>query len=254
MKTNTDIFICTHKNFVSPVSNSSYKIITLDNPSLQFNNTTLQVFNDTRGDSISYKQKGYCELSGIYWVWKNYKSFGKYIGFNHYRRYFSFMDDVEQVDTIFKTHNIITPTQYNIYPEWYTVRYQYSTTVSVQDLDLIEKIIQKKYPEYSLSYLTHIIHGKVLYATNMFIMKVEDFDKYCNWLFDILFEYDRQNNINNNDDIINMINNRQMTYYTTPVEYQFRVHGFLAERLFTLYVLHNYPDNTIYKVDIVQTS
>lgn len=50
-------------------------------------------------------------------------------------------------------------------------------------------------------------------------MKVEDFDKYCNWLFDILFEYDRQNNINNNDDIINMINNRQMTYYTTPVEY-----------------------------------
>jgi hypothetical protein len=80
------------------------------------------MFDDTRGDSISYKQKGYCELSGMYWVWKNYKSFGKYIGFNHYRRYFSFMDDIEQVDTIFKTHNIITPIPY-IYSEWYNIRY-----------------------------------------------------------------------------------------------------------------------------------
>ena len=253
MKTNTDIFICTHKNFVSPVNNSSYKIITLDNSNLQISNTTLQVFDDTRGDSISYKQKGYCELSGIYWVWKNYKSTAKYIGFNHYRRYFSFMDDIDQVDNIFKTHNIITPTPY-IYPEWHTIRYQYSKGVSVQDLDLIEKIIQKRHPEYSLSYLTHIRHGNVLYATNMFIMKVEDFDKYCNWLFDILFEYDKQNNINNNNDIINMINNRQTTYYENTVEYQSRVHGFLAERLFTLYVLHNYPDKTICKVNVVQTS
>jgi hypothetical protein len=65
----------------------------------------------------------------------------------------------------------------------------------------------------------HIRNGNVLYATNMFIMKVEDFDKYCNWLFDILFEYDKQNNINSNYDIINMINNRQTTYYENTVEY-----------------------------------
>lgn len=65
----------------------------------------------------------------------------------------------------------------------------------------------------------HIRNGNVLYATNMFIMKVEDFDKYCNWLFDILFEYDTQNNINSNHDIINMINNRQTTYYENTVEY-----------------------------------
>jgi hypothetical protein len=65
----------------------------------------------------------------------------------------------------------------------------------------------------------HIRNGNVLYATNMFIMKVEDFDKYCNWLFDILFEYDKQNNINSNHDIINMINNRQTTYYENTVEY-----------------------------------
>lgn len=65
----------------------------------------------------------------------------------------------------------------------------------------------------------HIRNGNVLYAANMFIMKVEDFDKYCNWLFDILFEYDRQNNINSNYDIINMINNRQTTYYETTPEY-----------------------------------
>jgi hypothetical protein len=33
------------------------------------------------------------------------------------------MDDIEQVDNIFKTHNIITPTRYNIEPKWYTIRH-----------------------------------------------------------------------------------------------------------------------------------
>lgn len=65
----------------------------------------------------------------------------------------------------------------------------------------------------------HIRNGNILYATNMFIMKIEDFDKYCNWLFDILFEYDKQNNINSNRDIINMVNSRQTTYYENTVEY-----------------------------------
>ena len=252
MKTNsTDIFICTHKDFISPVDNGSYKIVTLDNSNLQINNTNLQVFDDTLGDSIAYKQKGYCEMSGVYWIWKNYKSLNKYVGINHYRRYFGFMNNVEQVDKIFEKYDIITPVPY-VYTNGYTIRHQYSRSVSVQDLDIIEKIIQEKYPEYSLSYIMNIKNGNVLYATNMFIMKVEDFYKYCNWLFSILFEFDRRNNINSNQDIFNMINNRQTTYYETSVEYQSRVHGFLAERLFTLYVLHNYADSKIYKMKTIQ--
>ena len=41
---------------------------------------------DNEGDNISIKNPRYCELTGIYWAWKNLDS--DYIGLVHYRRYF----------------------------------------------------------------------------------------------------------------------------------------------------------------------
>ena len=44
-------------------------------------------------DNISEKNKNYCELTAMYWAWKNIKEIYPnidYIGLNHYRRYFDF--------------------------------------------------------------------------------------------------------------------------------------------------------------------
>ena len=41
--------------------------------------------HDDAGDSISEKNRSYCELTGQYWAWKNVEA--DYYGFFHYRRY-----------------------------------------------------------------------------------------------------------------------------------------------------------------------
>ena len=42
---------------------------------------------DNTGDNISTKNPYYCELTGLYWAWKNLDA--DYIGLVHYRRYFT---------------------------------------------------------------------------------------------------------------------------------------------------------------------
>ncbi|MBQ7883295.1 MAG: DUF4422 domain-containing protein [Phascolarctobacterium sp.] len=46
----------------------------------------LGYMGDNTGDNISDKNASYCELTGLYWAWKNLDC--EYIGLCHYRRYF----------------------------------------------------------------------------------------------------------------------------------------------------------------------
>ncbi|MBQ8242776.1 MAG: DUF4422 domain-containing protein [Bacteroidaceae bacterium] len=48
----------------------------------------LGIHGDNEGDNISAKNPIYCEMTAIYWAWKNLKA--DYIGLCHYRRYFTF--------------------------------------------------------------------------------------------------------------------------------------------------------------------
>ena len=51
---------------------------------------------DDTGDNISAKNAHYCELTAVYWAWKNMGELGNpdYIGLVHYRRFFNFRKDV----------------------------------------------------------------------------------------------------------------------------------------------------------------
>lgn len=80
------IYIITHKMFDNSISKSNeYKVLHVGNNL----DTSKEYLNDNTLDNISFKNKNYCELTGVYWLWKNSSDLDSDpIGIVHYRRYF----------------------------------------------------------------------------------------------------------------------------------------------------------------------
>lgn len=64
---------------------------------------------DNTGDNISAKNPNFCELTGLYWAWKNLDA--DYVGLVHYRRYFTRKEvhDIEKKKAQVLTGNELTP-------------------------------------------------------------------------------------------------------------------------------------------------
>lgn len=234
-----DIFITAFKNFKRVVSNNIYKVITVKDYEYK---GCLDTYKDNIGDNISNMNGFFNELTVFYWVWKNYP-LKDYVGMCSYRRYFDFLDDIDYISQYLNDYDIIVPIETQLFG--LNNIEQYDKCHNLNDLFLILKIIKELYPEYidDINYFS--LRGE-LYANNMFIMKTNDFIKYCEFLFSILNEFLIRKNFKNYSDITNYINENQSLYlnkvheHINNVEYQSRLGGFLAERIFTIYVSHNF--------------
>lgn len=156
---------------------------------------------DNTGDNISVKNPYYCELTGLYWAWKNLDI--DYIGLVHYRRYltiakkipkkeedkFKKVLSIDEVNKLLKDYDVVLPKQRNYYIE--NLYDHYKHTMYIEPLDETRKIIEEKCPEYLKEF--DLLHKrKKMHAFNMFVMKKDILDKYCTWLFDILFELEKR--------------------------------------------------------------
>ena len=150
---------------------------------------------DNTGENISKKNASYCELTGLYWAWKNLKD--DYIGLAHYRRHFGKktknpFDGVltyNQVQPMLSKYKIFVPKKRKYYIETLYSHYQHTHYAS--QLDLTRKIIEEKYPDYLKSY-DDVVKQTYGYMFNMMIMQRKYLDEYCKWLFDILFELEKR--------------------------------------------------------------
>lgn len=80
------ILVVGHKE--SPVLNNEIYIPIQAGKKISNKKLSKPWIGDDTGDNISEKNKEYCELTALYWAWKNLKDVD-YIGLCHYRRYFS---------------------------------------------------------------------------------------------------------------------------------------------------------------------
>jgi hypothetical protein len=215
----------------------------------------LGIDSDDGKDSISSKNANYCELTALYHMWKNVDS--DYYGLMHYRRYFSlnednlifkkvkffmkllfskdlafhqiklqkdtndFISNMESlhnhIEDLLLTHDILLPKKVQLYK--LNMKEYYGYVHNIEDYNKIESLIIAKYPEMEQA-VFESANLKEMYAYNMFITNKEVFQDYMEWLFDILFEFEKD-------------------YKFIGNIYQDRVFGFLSERMLNIYLTYN---------------
>ena len=183
---------------------------------------------DNTGENISNKNANYCELTGLYWAWKNLEA--DYIGLCHYRRYFTRSNPrncakkkaailrKKEYEEILKTTPIIVPDKRRYYIE--TMRSHYDHSHYAKDLEMMENVIKEIYPEYADA-LKKVMNRTWAHMFNMFVMRRDYFDDYCTWMFRILEEVEKRTDITNYNAV------------------EARIYGYLSELLLDVWLEKN---------------
>ena len=231
------IYVVSHKKFKSHNPDLNFKTIFVGNNGKQLFEEAKHDNNveyDSHGINIGEKNKNYCELTALYWIWKNDNS--DIIGLCHYRRYFGtkisyliklltgkekFLLNSSHILKYLTKYDIILP-KHCVHPYHQTVRDNYAMRHNVQDLDKTREILSRLFPEY-LADFDDVMNRRYMYQGNMFITKRNILNEYCEFLFKLLFELEQQVK-----DVV-----------TTYSSYNQRIYGFISERLFSVWIEHN---------------
>jgi len=212
------------------------------------------MIGDNTGDNLSNQNSEFCELSAIYWAWKNYAKLNNpdYIGFMHYRRHFIFnkkhyehnRGEFPQFDILNQAYldeccindkdinselegcDAIIPMAMDFELGLDNIYDQYKSYHYIEDFDTALNILAEKYPQYS-PHVEKYKNAKEGYFLNMFIFKKEIFFEYCAWMFDILFEVQKRLDTSAYD------------------SYQARQVGFIAERLTGIFIIKLLSDSNL---------
>lgn len=156
---------------------------------------------DDSGDNISDRNGCYCELTGLYWLWKNCDA--DYKGLVHYRRHlgsarlgarlkrdrFERIVGSDEVRALLAEHDIIVAKKRHYYIE--TVYSHYAHTFHAEQFDACRQVLADMAPDYAPAW-DRLMASTGAHIFNMFIMRRERFDAYCAWLFPLLFELERR--------------------------------------------------------------
>lgn len=222
-----------------------------------FDKNESEFLGDDTGDNISEKRMSYCELTVIYWMWKNVEA--DYYGLSHYRRYLSFADkkisgawqeqgfldsmteanqkkagllDEEKIRECIESHDMIIPVEFPVnvvftpHGTGYRNTYDYVTRawedlfIRKEDIDNMMEIIDEYFPEYSAS-AKKFMSGSTFRGFNIFILKKELFHSLCEFEFGVLEKID------------------PMIDYTDASDSRKRAPGYLGEVLYSIWCYHH---------------
>ena len=179
------------------------------------------MLRDDTGDNIAEKNPNYCELTALYWIWKNTSD--EYKGLSHYRRYFGrrrfssdpgdILDEPALKDLLSGCDILLAR------PAVYHVDARAQLLMDCCDeraLDRLDAAFAAIHPEDMDAYRAFFRQNRAS-QYNMLYCKAERFDAYCAWLFPVLFTLEDDIDLTGADD------------------YRKRLYGFLSERLLNVW-------------------
>ncbi len=222
------IYVVTHRPVKYVPKSRDYQMIAVGSC-----NRNIYPCHDAVGANISQKNYSFCELTALYWIWKNKKgNVNDIVGLVHYRRFFVkhiwYMIDKRipmdyrlysqrEASRILEKYDFIVPQKitFDITVKDYYAKYHYE-----KDIYALRDVIEDLFPAYLESF-DKVMDGKEMFAYNMFITTCHQMDSYCEWIFKVLFELESRIDIS--------------TYNDT----QKRIFGYLSERMFNVYCMHH---------------
>lgn len=175
--------------------------------------------DDTK-NNISELNEYFGELTGLYWIWKNEKfKQDDIVGFAHYNKILDIRDrDIERIlmnrEAEWIVRDPVCIPQHS-YPE---------------DINILISLLKADYPQYyeawNHCYDAEGSSEKVCFNCELFYTSSDEFEKYCEFLFSVLFK------------VYSAIGKVEREPYHK------RYCAFLGERLLTVYLYAN--DKTMY--------
>lgn len=184
--------------------------------------------SDHNGENIAHLNYKINECTALYWIWKNTSS--RYVGLNHYRRYF-YNDEMRSIDNyldirhvskFMERYDIILPAaapkaNLTVYGQ---IQNSLDSKLCEEGYMLIRNKIEKYQPDY-LENFDDVMNSRNFFWCNLFVTKREILNRYCEWLFSFLIEAAEEINVDGYD------------------AYNQRVIGFFAERMWTVWLRRN---------------
>lgn len=214
------IFVVTHKKYHIKF-NSIYHPICVGN---QYHNE--EYLDEHTGENIAYLNDKINECTALYWIWKNAKT--KYVGLNHYRRYF-YNNKIRHSENYLSLETVT-----KIFDEGYDIILPELKVLSITILEnitisvgnelckraffILKNLIKREHPDY-IEEFEFVMDGHFLYVCNMFVTHRKILNQYCEWLFSFLIEATEQLDVSSYD------------------SHRKRTMGYFAETMWTVWLL-----------------
>ena len=157
---------------------------------------------DNTGDNISDKNPRYCELTALWWGWRNLT--GSWLGLVQYRRHFAGKGERgvlsgREAWSYVSSDMVVVPQHRNYLIETIYSHYKHTFDPDGSQLAALREAIKRVSPE-RLEVHDRFMEGTCGHMFNMCIMPRTMLDPYCTWLFDVLECAERLIDFSNMDD------------------------------------------------------